>query len=168
MKLARKLNGNEVTIRHGLAESLEQLAQEPEQLAEDFKQFMWNSRSHLILDEGRLIAVHAGIKGHYIGRESKSIWSFSLYGDVTSKEVDAYGLPVRGNWAADYEGEPWIIYGHVPVSEPYFKNQTVCIDTGCVFGGSLTAWRYPEEELVSVPAAMVYYEPTKPLAPYPD
>jgi polynucleotide kinase-phosphatase len=42
-------------------------------------------------------------------------------------------------------------------------NGTICIDTGCVFGGKLTALRYPERELVDVPAARVYMEPARPL-----
>src|SRR5439155_1870363 len=39
---------------------------------------------------------------------------------------------------------------------------TINIDTGCVFGGKLTALRYPEKELVSVPARQTYYEPVRP------
>ena len=45
-----------------------------------------------------------------------------------------------------------VVYGHTPVPEPEWLNRTINIDTGCVFGGKLTALRYPERELVSVPA----------------
>jgi protein phosphatase len=55
-----------------------------------------------------------------------------------------------------------VVYGHTPVPEPEWLNNTICIDTGCVFGGKLTALRYPEKELVSVPALKTYYEPAKP------
>jgi protein phosphatase len=58
-----------------------------------------------------------------------------------------------------------VVYGHTPVPEPEWLNGTICIDTGCVFGGKLTALRYPEKELVSVPAAREYYAPVKPLFP---
>ena len=47
-------------------------------------------------------------------------------------------------------------------------NGTICIDTGCVFGGALTALRWPERELVTVPAHEVYYEPIRPLAAPPS
>jgi protein phosphatase len=90
---------------------------------------------------------------------------FALYGETTG-ETDEFGLPVRYNWAADYRGTATVAYGHTPVPAPEWLNRTINIDTGCVFGGSLTALRYPERELVSVPAAQVYAEPAKPfLAP---
>src|SRR5208282_1371810 len=68
-------------------------------------------------------------------------------------------------WAEDYRGEAMVVYGHTPVPEAVWLNRTICIDTGCVFGGQLTALRYPERELVSVPAHEVYYEPIRPLVP---
>ena len=74
-------------------------------------------------------------------------------------------LPVRYNWAADYRGKALVVYGHTPVPEPLFLNNTVNIDTGCVFGGQLTALRYPEREIVSVKAHQTYYEPARPFLP---
>src|SRR5262249_38418632 len=78
-------------------------------------------------------------------------------------ETDEYGLPVRYPWAEDYRGKAAVVYGHTPVPEATWINGTICIDTGCVFGGKLTALRYPERELVSVPAGRVYYQPARPL-----
>ena len=89
--------------------------------------------------------------------------SFALYGDTTG-ETDEFGLPVRYPWAADYRGRAMVLYGHTPVPEPEWLNNTLCLDTGCVFGGRLTALRYPEKEFVSVPAERVWYEPAKPLS----
>ncbi len=60
---------------------------------------------------------------------------------------------MRYNWAAEYRGSAMVVYGHTPVPEPEWLNRTINIDTGCVFGGKLTALRYPERELVSVPVA---------------
>ena len=116
-----------------------------------------------MLDGGKLAVTHAGIKAEYQGRASGRIRSFCLYGD-TNGETDEWGLPVRQDWAASYQGNALVVYGHTPVAEPRFFNNTICIDTGCVFGGNLTALRYPERELISVPAARVHYEPGKPLA----
>jgi protein phosphatase len=55
-----------------------------------------------------------------------------------------------------------VVYGHTPVPEAEWLNRTLNIDTGCVFGGRLTALRYPEREVVSVPARQTYAEPRKP------
>jgi protein phosphatase len=87
--------------------------------------------------------------------------SFALHGETTG-ETDEFGLPVRYDWAADYRGSAAVVYGHTPVPDAEWVNNTICVDTGCVFGGQLTALRWPERALVSVPAARVYYQPAKP------
>ena len=120
--------------------------------------------SHIVLDEGRLVVAHAGLKEAYQGRSSGRVRDFALFGDTTG-ETDELGLPVRRQWAADYRGEATVVYGHTPVAEPEWLNNTVNIDTGCVFGGTLTALRWPERELVSVPARRTWYEPAKPFLP---
>src|SRR2546427_649862 len=117
--------------------------------------------SHFVLDEGKLVVAHGGMKAEYAGRASGRVREFALYGDTTG-ETDEFGLPVRLNWAADYRGRAMVVYGHTPVREPEWLNNTINLDTGCVFGGALTALRYPERELVSVPAGHTYYEPARP------
>ena len=97
----------------------------------------------------------------YQGRGSRRVREFALYGETTG-ETDEFGLPVRGAWALDYRGPATVVYGHTPVPEPEWLNNTINIDTGCVFGGELTALRWPERELVSVPAAREYYAPARP------
>ena len=119
--------------------------------------------SHLWLDGGQLVVAHAGIKEEMIGRSSGAVREFCLYGETTG-ETDEFGLPVRYNWAAEYRGKTTVVYGHTPVVNAEWLNNTICIDTGCVFGGKLTALRWPEKELVEVPAAKVYAEPVRPLA----
>jgi polynucleotide kinase-phosphatase len=99
------------------------------------------------------------------GRGSGAVREFALYGDTTG-ETDEFGLPVRLNWAADYRGKAMVVYGHTPVPDAEWLNNTTDVDTGCVFGGKLTALRYPECEFMSVPALQTYYEPARPfLAP---
>ncbi len=117
--------------------------------------------SHYVLDGGRLVVAHAGMKESMQGRGSGKVRDFALYGETTG-ETDEFGLPVRYNWAAEYRGSAMVVYGHTPVPEPEWLNNTIYIDTGCVFGGRLTALRYPEKELVSVPAARTYCEPARP------
>ena len=160
-KLLRKLKGREVRITHGLAESLAQLEGESEEFKEHVIRFLDSLVSHYVLDEGRLVVAHAGMKEEMQGRGSGRVRDFALYGETTG-ETDEYGLPVRYNWAAEYRGKAMVVYGHTPVPEPEWLNRTINVDTGCVFGGRLTALRYPERELVSIPAAEVYYESVKP------
>ncbi len=161
-KLVRKLRGRNVQISHGLAESLEQLETEPTEFRQQAEAFLDGLISHYVLDDGNLVVAHAGMKPEYQGRASARVRDFCLYGETTG-ETDEFGLPVRYNWAAEYRGRAAVVYGHTPVAEPAWLNNTINIDTGCVFGGKLTALRYPEQELVSVPAARVYYEPARPL-----
>lgn len=85
------------------------------------------------------------------GRASGRVRDFALFGETTG-ETDEFGLPVRYDWAAEYRGRAKVVYGHTPVPEAEWINKTINIDTGCTFGGRLTALRYPEMELVTVPA----------------
>ena len=163
-KLMRKLHGRDVQITHGLAESLKQLEGESPEFKERVAAFIDSLVSHYVLDDGKLVVAHAGLKEELQGRGSGKVRDFALYGETTG-ETDEFGLPVRYNWAAEYRGKAKVVYGHTPVPEPEWLNGTICIDTGCVFGGKLTALRYPEKELVSVPAIHTYYEPSKPFLP---
>jgi protein phosphatase len=164
IKLMRKLRGRDVRVTHGLAESLEQLEREPAEFREQVADFIDKLVSHYVLDEGRLVVAHAGLKEALQGRGSGAVRDFALFGETTG-ETDEFGLPVRYNWAAEYRGRAAVVYGHTPVPEPEWLNRTVNIDTGCVFGGRLTALRYPEKEFVSVPALRAYYESAKPFLP---
>ena len=160
-KLVRALSGRNVQVSHGLAETLDQLSREPEDFRAAVQKWCYDLVSHLILDEGRLVVAHAGLKEAYHGRASGRVRSFALYGDTTG-ETDEFGLPVRYPWANDYRGKATVLYGHTPTPEPAWVNNTMCLDTGCVFGGHLTALRYPEKEVVQVAAERVWYEPARP------
>ena len=161
VKLVRKLKGRKVQITHGLAETLEQLDGQGDEFRDQAREFLDRLVSHAVLDDGKLVVAHAGMKQAYQGRSSGRVRDFALYGETTG-ETDEFGLPVRGQWAADYRGGPAVVYGHTPVAEAEWLNNTINIDTGCVFGGKLTALRWPERELVSVSASRTYYEPAKP------
>ncbi len=161
-KLVRALSGRQVRVSHGLERTLEQLDAEDPAFTAQVKEFCDGLVAHLVLDDGRLVVAHAGLKEAYHGRASGRVRSFALYGDTTG-ETDEFGLPVRYPWAEEYRGRAMVLYGHTPVPETTWVNNTLCLDTGCVFGGRLTALRYPEKEIVSVPAERVWYEPVKPL-----
>ncbi|MGD1053799.1 MAG: AAA family ATPase, partial [Candidatus Dormibacteria bacterium] len=162
VKLMRALQGRQAKVSHGLAESLAQMEAEPPEFRKQVIAFIDGLVSHLVLDDGRLVVAHAGLAESLQGRASRRVRDFALYGETTG-ETDEFGLPVRYNWAGDYRGTALVAYGHTPVPQPEWLNNTICLDTGCVFGGRLTALRYPERELVEVPAARTYYEPVRPL-----
>jgi protein phosphatase len=163
-KLHKWMDGRAVKVAHGLQQSIDQLQDETDAFKSTMKSFLFDLRSHYWLDRGRLAVAHAGLKEEMIGRGSPAVRDFALYGETTG-EIDEFGLPVRADWAAKYRGKCSVVYGHTPVVSAEWVNNTICIDTGCVFGGELTALRWPERELVSVKAAKTHFEPIRPLSP---
>jgi len=167
MKLLRKLRGRDVQVAYGLEDTLAELAALPGdardrgQFERELAGFLDALPSHYVLDDGKLVVAHAGMKESMQGRGSRAVREFALYGETTG-ETDEWGLPVRHDWAADYHGAATVVYGHTPVPRAEWLNNTINIDTGVVYGGRLTALRYPERELVSVPARRVYQESKRP------
>ncbi len=145
-------------VAHGLRVSLEQIEQLPAEeaasLSAAFQAFAPGLPPYLILDGGALVVAHAGLPERFLGRVSGRVRSLVLYGESVGDDED--GLPVRVDWAAEYHGAAAVVYGHTPQSEALWRNNTINIDTGCVFGGKLTAVRWPEREIVSVPARKEY------------
>jgi len=161
-RLLRKLRGADVQLTHGFDLTIEQLNSQSPNFIREVEAFLGSLISHYVFDDGRLVVAHAGLTEKLQGRSSQRVRSFCLYGDTTG-ETDEYGLPVRLPWAADYRGKATVVYGHIPTTAVEAINNTFCIDTGCVFGGKLTALRYPERQIVQVTAAREYYAPIKPL-----
>ncbi len=165
-KLIKKLNGKNVKINHGLEQTMAEIEaialEQQEQVTSEIQTFLKSLISHYVLDDGKLVVAHAGLREELQGRGSGYVRSFALYGETTG-EIDEFGFPVRYEWAQEYRGKAMVVYGHTPVVEAEWLNNTIDIDTGCVFGGKLTALRYPERELVSCAAAKVYCDPVKPL-----
>lgn len=111
MKLMRKPRGRDVQIAHGLAESLAQLANESEDFRKRVAEFMDDLVSHYVLDDGKLVVAHAGMKEAMQGRGSGAVREFALFGETTG-ETDEFGLPIRYNWAPEYRGPAMVVYGH--------------------------------------------------------
>ncbi|MGW1769123.1 polynucleotide kinase-phosphatase [Streptomyces sp. NPDC002073] len=162
-KLGRWLKNGKAKLTHGLAETVEQLGREDEAFTARVREFIGGLVSHYVLDGGRLVVCHAGLPEKYHGRTSGRVRAHALYGETTG-ETDEFGLPVRYPWAEEYRGKAAVVYGHTPVPDTSWINNTICLDTGAVFGGRMTALRWPERELVDVPAERVWYEPVRPLA----
>lgn len=164
-KLLRKLRGRNVRVAHGLEQTLAEIELLPwgirETTVDALTDFFGTMSHHYVLDRGRLVVAHAGLPKPMHGRDAPGVRGFALYGETTG-EVDQYGLPVRLKWARDYHGRALVVYGHTPVPEPEWIRASVNIDTGCVFGGHLTALRYPELEAIAVPAAREYCQSRRP------
>lgn len=160
-KLMRALRGRNVQVRHGLERSLEQLARERSSLRERIADFLASLPSHLVLDAGRIVVAHAGIEDRMIGRDTGRVRDFAMYG-ATTGQVDEHGMPERLDWTVCHRGLATIVYGHTPVGAPEWRGSTIDIDTGCAFGGALTALRYPEMKLISVPAHATYADRGRP------
>lgn len=160
-KLRRALMGRPVKVTHGLEASLEQLGRETMSFRTHVRDFLATLPSHALLDDGALVVAHAGLPERLHGNPSEMARDIAMYGP-TRRGEDEWGFPVRLDWAADYTGRAKVVYGHTPVVDPVWRNGTIDIDTGCVFGGSLTAIRYPELEIVSVPARAAYQDKGSP------
>ena len=161
-KLNRWLRGAKVSLAHGLDLTVAELERATPAFRERLSAFVYDLRSHLWLDGGRLVVAHAGLKAEMHGRGSAAVRSFAMYGETTG-ETDEFGLPVRLDWAREYRGEAAVVYGHVPTPDAEWLGDTLCVDTGCVYGHRLTALRWPERELVSVAARAQHAVPAKPL-----
>lgn len=163
IKLLRWLRGADVKINHGLEQTVAEFESQPDTFRQKVARFIDGQVSHFVLDGGQLVVAHAGLKEEMQGRASGAVRDFCLFGD-TGGEIDDFGLPVRYDWAVDYRGKAKVVYGHTPIPDPEWLNNTINIDTGCVFGGRLTALRYPEGEILSVRPPQTYAEPIRPIA----
>jgi protein phosphatase len=156
-KLYRYFLGNKVQVTHGLetteAEYKSLKKTQQRKIREQFIELYESAPLYQVLDNGRVVIAHAGIQKEDIGKINSKVKTFVLYGDITG-EKHPDGSPVRRDWAKNYSGEAIIVYGHTPVKEVRVMNQTYNIDTGAVFGGKLSALKYPELEVVSVPSSM--------------
>lgn len=160
-KLYRYFLGRKVQVTHGLETTVAEYQalsiKEQEKVKHQFITLYEASPLYHVLDDKKLVIAHAGIRQDYIGRNDKKVQTFVLYGDITG-ETNPDGSPVRRDWAQYYQGDAWIVYGHTPVKQPRTINHSINIDTGCVFGGELTALRYPELETISIPSSMPFVE----------
>lgn len=160
-KLYRFFLGNKVQLTHGLettAAEYDALDKKNKQdIRKRFMQLYEAAPLYRVLDDGKLIIAHAGIREDYIGKNSEKVKTFVLYGDITG-EKHADGSPVRRDWAKDYQGKSIIVYGHTPVKEIRIVNNTYNIDTGVVFGNKLTALKYPEMDIISIKSTLPLIE----------
>ncbi len=162
------LMGGEPPADYGIEDTLDQLEALDDstrsELLEAFLRMYMEAPPYLWLDEGRLAAVHGGIEEEMLGRFDREVWQYCLMGKLV-EDANWPTLIRRADWARDYRGATLIAYGHTPCPSATLVNNTVNLDQGCVFGGQLSALRYPERELINVPAARPYFVPSMAAAP---
>jgi protein phosphatase len=161
LKLRQKLAGVDIPLTHGLDRSLAELDASLPDVRRDVRHFLDGLPSHYVLDGGRLVVAHAGLREDLQGHDSEEVLAFATLGE-TAGDDGTRPFPVPFGWVAGYAGSAAIVYGHTPVREPLWVNRTINIDTGCVLGGRLTALRWPEEELRAVPARRQYWVRARP------
>ena len=158
-KLYRWLQGRAVKVQGGLATTVSEWQEltvpEERLLRERFMRAMDQAPPYLWLDGGRLLVSHAGLEEVDHGRVGDAVRAFCLFGKTTGKFIE--GLPERLDWAAEYQGAPAVVHGHVPVRLAQWRNEVADVDLGVVFGGSLCAARWPERTFVSVPAVRTWW-----------
>lgn len=157
-KLLRWLQGKDVRVASGLEATIAELSLETPEWRAEMAAWLATLQPHLVLDGGRIVAAHAGISQRLQGKLTPEARDFALYGDVVPGQSHEERHPEREDWARRYSGRATVVHGHIAYREPRVLNDVVAIDTGCVFGGKLTAFRWPERTFESVPAKRTYCE----------
>ena len=150
----RWLQGHEVKIAYGLDRTIAEFnaiaPQERNRWREKLVEFFEQLPYAIRFDEGESVMVHAAWRPRMKEEtEVARIRYYAIYGPSTGEQT-SQGFPVRIDWARTYKGPERVFFGHQVYLRPYRTPYAIGIDTGCVFGGSLTALRYPSLELVSV------------------
>lgn len=158
-KLMRWCQGRRVQVKHGLETTVEEVenTEDPVETKRWIEHYLRELPLYLQFDQGGLIVVHAGIRSDLIGTNHKRLRDICLYGFPTG-QIDHHGLPERDPVIKHYKGNALLVHGHTPVQKPQWEQNVINIDTGCVFGGNLTCFRYPEKEFVHVRALSIYGE----------
>lgn len=159
MRLLETLDGAEPPQGWGQETSLRQLGAAGDAVTDHAAQLLQALPSHYVLDEGRLVVAHAGLRRSMFGRDSgrgaqlDPVWLRALHGEFLPRRGVDDPLVRDFAWVEeDDRGDVLVAYGHTPVGRVSVRSGTVNLDTGCVYGGRLSALRYPEMEIVSVPS----------------
>ena len=164
MQLVRHLTHGDVPLVYGLKETVAELERHPAAFRHDVRDFLNELPSHVVLDAGKLVVAHTGLATEHHLVDTPLTKRLAVY-CVENGEMDPHDPEKRHPWVAWHQGPP-VIYGHTPVLYPAWRNDSIDIDTGCVFGWKLTALRWPERELVQVPARRAYFKRSRPFLPH--
>jgi protein phosphatase len=163
MQLERYLSYGDAPLVYGLKETVEELNQHSAGFRADVRDFLRSLPSHLVLDRGRLVVAHTGLAAEHHLADTELTKRLAVF-SVAEGEMDPHDPEKRHPWVATHKGPP-VVYGHTPVLYPEWRNDSIDIDTGCVFGWRLTALQWPERRLVQVPARKVHFKRSRPFLP---
>lgn len=104
-----------------------------------------------------IVMVHGGFLPH-------KPWQTQDVDIITKIQViDKKGNPAKRSdapdanlWADSWHGDPFVIYGHTPRPNVLERPGSIGIDTGCVYGGHLTAYVLDDKSFVQVRARKAY------------
>jgi protein phosphatase len=154
VRFVRHLRGEAVRLDRGLDRAAAELRRLPAErlthLRQGLDDLMGSAPPHLLLDNGQLAVAHAALPDHMVGKDDRRVRDFCRHAEGSRGAG-------RGEWVMRHLGHELVVHGHAPTRAPRIINHTVNIDTGCVLGGALTAFRWPERELVQVPAEAVHW-----------
>lgn len=131
-----------------------------EMLSNDDLSFLRSFPLTIQLPEYQAVTVHGGFL-------PQPHWSEQPEEVVTRIQViDRYGRPRKRDsasharpWADFWNGPETVIYGHTPRRAVFRRPFSVGIDTGCVYGGRLTAFIFPHRVICQVKALEHYAHP---------
>ena len=161
-RFLRWMHGRRVQVKHGLEQTAAEFNAIPRGERDRFRgelmDFLHKLPWALRLDDGHCIVAHAAWHAElHEGPSTEHLRSYTLYGPTTGGRTPE-GFPERIDWAPHYQGPELVVFGHQVYEVPYVHEHAIGIDTGCVFGGALSALRYPSLEIVSVPSRFARYE----------
>ena len=103
------------------------------------------------IDLGTHLVVHAGLRPG-VEFSSQTTEDMTELRSLGEDRESRKGTP----WYDVYDGEKIVLFGHWPATEPRRGKKAIGLDTGCVYGGQLSAYIVETGELTSVPARQVY------------
>lgn len=127
-------------------------------LGEKEREYLENTPLYLRFPEENLLVVHAGIDPALPLEEQEPSVLLNVRGVTSSGATTTRaqeGLP----WASRYRGEELIVFGHDAIRGLQLREHSIGLDSGCVYGGELSALEVRPRKLYSVPAREMYSRP---------
>lgn len=148
--LNARRNNNDGLLKDYDKPTFEQLSEEDWVYLEALPDYIYDA-------ELESIFVHAGFLPNEDWRKQPTSVTTQI------QVIDPLGQPAKRSrapespvWADYWKGPPYVIYGHTPRPKVYKTSCSLGIDTGCVYGGRLTAYDVEAKTILQVRARKAY------------